>query len=246
VTRAAFVLLSMLVYAHAPAAPMQFDRFVASFVLKAFGTTVGRSEWRLVPIENDQFLWESRSETVGAGALIRDVYITERSESEVYDHSFRPLVYRYDRYARNATRNVEVKFDWNDSIVLNTAEGHTWRMSVPAGTLDKLNYLLALMRDLSDGKRSMQYTIADGGQLKRYDLRAVGTETLDTALGTMKTLKIRRLRHEDDREATLWCAPSLGYLPVKLENRDRDGRLVSMYIESIEGMPPTVVKKPGG
>jgi hypothetical protein len=244
-TRAGFVLLSMLVGALAPAAPMQFDRFVASFVLKAFGTTVGRSEWRLVPTENDQFLWESRSETAGAGALIRNVYVTERSESQVHGDSFRPLVYRYDRYARNANRKVQVTFDWNDGIVLNTAGGHTWRMSVPVGTLDKLNYLLALMRDLADGKRSMQYTIADGGRLKNYDLRAIGRETLETALGTLETLKIRRLRHADDREATLWCAPALGFLPVKLEHRDRDGRLVSMYIESIEGMPPTVVKGPG-
>lgn len=244
--RAAFVLLLMLACAVTPAAPMQFDRFVANFVLKAFGTTVGRSEWRLVPIENDQFLWESRSETAGAGALIRDVYVIERSESEIVDHTFRPLIYSYDRYGRNATRNVEVAFDWNEGIVHNTAEGHTWRMSVPAGTFDKLNYLLALMRDLADGKRNMQYTIADGGRLKRYDMRAVGAETLDTALGTLETLKIRRQRHRDDREASLWCAPALGYLPVKLEHRDRDGRLVSMYIESIEGMPPTVARKPGG
>jgi len=246
VTRAAIALLLILPCAICAAAPVRMDRFVASFVLKAFGTTVGRSEWRLVPLEKEQFLWESRSETAGAGALIRDVYIIERSESEVFGQSFRPLVYHYDRYAKNATRNVQVVFDWENGVALNTAKEHTWRMSVPPGTLDKLNYLLALMRDLADGKRGMKYTIADGGRLKVYDMREAGTETLETALGTLKTLKIRRLRHPDYGEATLWCASALGFLPVKLENRDRDGRLVSMYIESIEGTPPTVIKGPGG
>jgi hypothetical protein len=77
-------------------------------------------------------------------------------------------------------------------------------------------------------------------------MREMGVETLETALGTLKTLKIRRLRDQDDGEATLWCASALGFLPVKLEHRDRDGRLVSMYIQSIEGMPPTVNKRPGG
>ena len=100
--RAALFVLSMFACVPAPAAPMHFDRFVASFVLEIFGTTVGRTEWRLIPTESNQFLWESRSETVGAGALIRDVYVTERSESEVHGNAFRPLVYRYDRYARNA------------------------------------------------------------------------------------------------------------------------------------------------
>jgi hypothetical protein len=92
----------------------------------------------------------------------------------------------------------------------------------------------------------MRYTIADGGRLKTYDMRETGTEVLETALGTLKTLKIQRLRDPDYGEATLWCASALGYLPVKLEHRDRDGMLISMFIQSIEGMPPTVVKRPGG
>jgi len=229
-----------------PAADLEIDRFVANFVLKAFGTTVGRSEWRLVPTEDRQFLWESRSETAGAGALIRDVYITERSEAEIHGRSFRPLEYQYDRYGKNTTRNIRVTFDWQNEVVFNTAEGHTWRMPLPSGTLDKLSYLLALMGDLSDGKRTMRYTIADGGRLKTYEMREAGTETLDTALGTLETLRIRRVRHADYGEATLWCAPALGFLPVKLENRDRDGRLVSMYIQSIEGLPPTLTRPPGG
>ena len=243
--RAALTLLLILGCQICPAATLQLDHFVASFVLKAFGTTVGRSEWRLVPTEDRQFLWESRSETAGAGALLRDVYVTERSQSEIHGRSFRPLEYHYDRQGENATRNVRVTFDWQSGVVLNTAKGHTWRMSLPPGTLDKLSYLLALMGDLADGKRSMRYTIADGGRLKTYDMREAGTETLDTALGTLETLKIRRLR-ADHGEAMLWCAPALGFLPVKLENRDRDGRLVSMYIQSIEGRPPTGIRRPGG
>ena len=245
-TRAAIVLLLMFACAFASAAPMRFDRFVANFVLKAFGTTVGRSEWRLLPLENNRFLWESRSRSAGAGALFHDVTVTERSESELFGPSFRPIAYHYDRYAGTTGRKVQVIFDWRDGVALNTAKGHTWRMPVQAGTLDKLNYLLALMGDLAAGKRSMQYTIADGGRVKRYDMRVLGTETLETALGTLETLKIRRLRHAAYGEATLWCAPALGYLPVKLEHRDRDGRLVSMYIVSIEGMPPTVMATPGG
>lgn len=239
---AVLVLLSMLACPVSSAEPMRLDRFVASFVLKAFGTTVGRSTWRLVPGDNDQFVWESTSESAGAGALIRDVYVTERSRSELFGQSFRPLLYQYDRHGRNATRSVRVVFAWSDGIVLNTAAGHTWRMSLPAGTFDKLNYLLALMRDLADGKRNMQYTIADGGRLKRYDLRAIGTETLETSIGALETLKIQRTRQRDEGHATLWCAPALGYLPVKLEQRDGDGRLVSMYIESIEGLPPSATR----
>lgn len=244
--RAACVLALCFVSGVCSAAELQLEGFTASYVLTAFGATVGRTQWRLVPADDGLFLWESRSETAGAGALIRDVYITERSESELHGQGFRPLVYHYVRYDDNTERDVEVSFDWEHGVVFNTAEEHTWRMSVPPGTLDKLNYLLALMRDLAAGKRDMRYTIADGGRLKTYDMRAAGTETLETALGTLQTVKIQRLRDRDDGEAILWCASALGFLPVKLEHRDRDGRLVSMHIQSIEGLPPTVIKTPGG
>lgn len=245
-TRAALTLLVTIACQIIPAASQGFDRFEASFVLEAFGTTVGRSEWRLVPVGDAEFVWESRSEAAGAGALFHDGYVTERSRAELYGRAFRPLEYRYDRIAEDATRTVRVRFDWQNGVALNTAEGHTWRMPLPQGTLDKLSYLLALMGDLSAGKRRLRYTIADGGRLKTYDMREAGTETLETALGTFETLRIRRLRRADYGEAILWCAPALGYLPVKLENRDRDGRLVSMHIQSIEGSPPTLTRRPGG
>ena len=239
--RAAALLLSMLACSvPPPALSLDLEGFAASYVLVAFGTTVGRSEWRLVPIADDRFIWESRSESTGPVALIHDVDVTERSESELHGASFRPLLYQYDRHGESAARNVRVAFDWSDGIVENTVGGHSWRMPVPAGTLDKLSYLLALMQDLADGRSSMHYSIADGGRLKRYALRSVGTETLETALGTLETVIIERQRHSDDRQATLWCAPALGYLPVKLAHRDGEGRLVSMHIESIEGMPPTL------
>ena len=238
--RAAVLLGSVLAcIVPMPAAPLDLEAFTASYALEAFGTTVGRSEWRLTPMSENRFVWESRSESTGAVALIHDVDVTERSTSELHGASFRPLLYQYDRHGENAARNVRVTFDWSDGIALNTVGGHTWRMPVPAGTLDKLSYLLALMQDLADGRRSMQYPIADGGRLKRYRLHAVGAETLETSLGRLETVKVERLRHSDDRRATLWCAPTLGYLPVKLEHRDGEGRLVSMRIESIDGRPPT-------
>lgn len=238
--RIAVVMLSMLAcIVPPPALPFNLDAFSASYVLVAFGTTVGRSEWRLVPMTDDFFLWESRSESTGPVALVHDVDVTERSEAELHGGSFRPLLYEYDRHGENAARNVRVAFDWSDGMVLNTVGGHTWSMSVPDGTLDKLSYLLALMQDLADGRRSMQYPVADGGRLKRYQLHAIGTETLETSLGSLETVIVHRLRHSDDRLAILWCAPTLGYLPVKLEHRDGEGRLVSMHIESIQGLPPT-------
>ena len=60
--------------------------------------------------------------------------------------------------------------------------------------MDKFNYMLALMRDLSRGKRRVEYPIADGGRLRRYVLASIGEERIETALGTFDAIVVRRER----------------------------------------------------
>jgi hypothetical protein len=235
--RSVVALILILLAPASPGAPQFPDHFAAHFVLKAFGATVGEGEWRLKPSQNGRFVWEAHARTAGIALLFRDVKISETSQSEYFEQSFRPLMYRYDRTGDNKAETAEVSFDWHKGIARNTVKGKTWQMPVPVGTLDKITYLLAMMSDLSAGKRTMRYTIADGGKLKVYDMRELGTETLDTPLGSLETLKMERHRR-DGRETTLWCAPALGFLPVKVMHREREGWSVTMYVERLEGRPP--------
>lgn len=241
------VLLMLVLSAPARPQPALPHRFAADFELEAFGALIGRSTWRLAPAgdaarsseENERYVWEARSETAGIAALIRDVTITERSEWEYHGESVRPIVYRYDRVGGNEPRKAEIRFDWENGFARNTVEGETWRMPIPEGTLDKIAYLLELMRDLAAGERDIRYNIADGGRLKVYDMREAGTEQIDTGIGRLETLKVRRHR-EGERETVIWCAPALHFLPVKVQHREKDGTVVTMQIRELRGMglPP--------
>ncbi|HSS65950.1 MAG TPA: DUF3108 domain-containing protein, partial [Gammaproteobacteria bacterium] len=112
--------------------------------------------------------------------------------------------------------------------------GRTSRMSVPVDTLDKLGYMLVLMEDLKAGKRSVRYHIADGkNRMKVYKLKVVGEERMTTALGTVGVLKIVRERKDDDRETTIWVAPELDFMPVRIEHRERDDESVTISIRSL-------------
>ena len=130
-------------------------------------------------------------------------------------------------------RRVSIRFDWTKGVAYNTSRGETWTLEVKPGTLDKLLYFLALMRDLADGSNNLEYTFTDGGKVKTYHLEVLGHETLDTPLGSLDTVKVR---HEsNERETTLWCAPALHYLPVRVEHLEK-GQVVSMQISSVDGL----------
>ena len=213
------------------------ERFEATFALEAKGATIARTRWSLSPGAGGGYVYESRTEPVGMFALIRDDVIVERSEWEYAGEWLRPLAYRYERTGRKA-REVGIAFDWEARIARHDSPAGPWVMEVPPGVMamDKLGYLLALMHDLGHGGRGMEYTIADGGKLKRYTLTGIGDERIETALGAFDTVVVRRERENATRETTLWCASALGFLPVKIVHRERDGTVLSLHIESLSGI----------
>jgi len=201
--------------------------------------TVGITEWRLTATDPGHYLYESRREPRGVLALLRGDIIVERSEGlrDARD-ALRPLHYRYRRSGGSKDRKLSIDFAWNTATENILARGDRWRLSVPEGTLDKLIYVLALMRDLATGRTDLEYTIADGGKLKHYRFRRDGRERIETALGNYQTVRLQRIHHTNTtRATTLWFAPSLSYLPVRINHRDRHGTRISLGIEALTGIP---------
>lgn len=227
-------VLALLCIPRAQAAQHLPPVFLAEYSLHALGTKVGRTQWQS---RDDQGIrvFEAKTEPSGLYALIRSETIHERSRLRIEGESLIPLTYRYQRRGGKRDRFVEVDFNWAKKRVRNTAKGQSWEMQVPLGTLDKFSYLLALMRDLELGRSTLQYDIADGGHLKRYDIAILGREVLETPLGALETVKVRR-KNRKSRITTLWCATQLHHLPVKIEHSEKDGTSVSLKIQEVEGL----------
>ena len=103
------------------------------------------------------------------------------------------------------------------------------------GMLDKLLYQYSIMQDLKQGKSKLRYVIADGGKEKIYIFETQGEEFIDTPIGKLRTIKLKRQRQDSDRQSIFWSAPDIGYLPVKLEITE-DGKKTIIIINSLKGL----------
>ena len=219
------------------AGPALPERFTASYVLSAQGLDIGKTRWTLQPDGDGRFAYHSRSETIGLARLLRDETVEERSVWRFGDGgAVQPLRYTYSRTGRRE-REVEVDFDWQQGRVFNTLNGHTWSMPLEAGMLDKLVYLLALMNDLAHDVRETRYAVADGGKVKTYLMSVVDRERVDTVLGSLDAVVVRRTREDEERVTLIWCAPALGYLPVLVEHREK-GEQVRLTLQQLDGLAP--------
>ncbi len=110
-------------------------------------------------------------------------------------------------------------------------KGETEEIPLSEKLYAPLSYQFAMRQDLLDGRRELAYPVVRRGRLKEYRYLIQGEEILDTPLGELQTLKLKRDRDSSDRETYLWVAVNLDYLPVKLHQQE-DGEDYEMLIES--------------
>lgn len=146
----------------------------------------------------------------------------------------RPLEYRYERRGLGRDRTAKLDFDWDKGKVTNNVQDKPWKMAIEPGVLDKLSFQIQLQRDLIAGKHEgLSYDIADGGKIKHYKFEIVGEEVLDTPLGKVDTVKVKRSRKDDDRITYAWMAPKYQYLLVRMQ-QEEGGDVYTIYIHESE------------
>lgn len=196
---------------------------------------IGENQRTLSTGKDGRYVYESVARATGWVAWMFKDEVVERSTWTYADSHIRPLEYIYDRSRGRTQRRVRLAFDWERKLVTNTIGKDAWRMPIPEGAQDKLVYQLSLMRDMQRPNRpSLTYRIADGGTLKTYQFAVLGEEDISTPLGKLRTIKIERIN--DKRDTTVWLAPRLQYLPVRIRQTDKDGSELSMQLKSLAGL----------
>lgn len=147
-----------------------------------------------------------------------------------------PITYHYQRsgWAVN-DRSATLEFNWQKRKVLNDVQGFPWSMDIPHNAIDKLGYQLQIKLDLMAGKQDLVYQVADGGYLKEFRFNIKGEETIDTELGEVTAVVVKKVRSEAvQRDSTLWFAKEWDYLLVKLIQIESDGERYEINIRRVE------------
>ncbi|MFT4729724.1 MAG: hypothetical protein ACI9UN_004245 [Granulosicoccus sp.] len=137
-----------------------------------------------------------------------------------------PQTYRF-RQDKEKRRAVDVTFDWDNKTLEHTYRGNNMTEAFTDPILDRLTVTLLIMNALRHDFQNAELPIFDTDKIKAVEFVYTGPETLKTRLGDIETVRvINRNATGGSRETTTWFAPSLDYLPVKIEHRKR-GDLVA-------------------
>lgn len=113
-------------------------------------------------------------------------------------------------------------------------------LAIEPDHLGPISYQLQLRSDLKNEKPTLSYQVMARGRVKTYQFELLKEESIDTGVGKIHTLKLRRVRNDKKKRETLfWVAPDLDYLIVKITQREQDGKHYELLLESasIAGQP---------
>jgi len=212
------------------------NKFSVEYVLKSGLFTIGKTRRTLTPQGNGLYAFESYTWPAGILSIFYKGDVTERSLWKYQNKMAVPIQYSYIDTNKKSKRDIKLSFDWENKKVTNTINDKPWNMKIKDGTQDKLLYQISIMLDLANNPhiKKLQYTVADGGKLKFYDAKVEKKETIKTPAGQFETLMITR--DDGKRVTSLWCAPSLSYLPVRIEHYKKGETKLNAYLTKFSGL----------
>lgn len=223
-------LLLLIFQAGAVQSDALIKPFQAGYQLSRNGLPFGRVEVRFQLDRQGRYHYSAKTRPNKLTALLHNQSVTEISQGRLDRDQLIPQHYSYRKDSSDGSRTIRLSFDWQQRRVTTHTNGSPWSMPIPLGGQDKLSQQLAIQIALIEGHDSISFDVADGGRLKQYHYKKEETEKLQTPLGKLTTIRVKRSK-QSSADYTIWFAPSLNYLPVRFERKQPDGVFAMKLLE---------------
>lgn len=198
--------------------------FTAQYDIRFSGLS-GEAVTSLVRNANGIFVLENRVSAKGLARLIRSGDAVDRSEFVIENDNLVPISFESDDGSRKNKRGNTITFDWKEHSASTEYKGEIQTLKLEAGTLDRQLMQLAMMSDLTDGQTEVTYNVVDRMDIKIYSIAVVAEERIEVPAGNYDVVRVERINPGSSRSTIFWCAPSLDYLTIKMEQL-KDGKSI--------------------
>ncbi len=192
--------------------------------------------FQLLP-NNKQYKLKSLIQAKGlASLLIPD--LLQISEGNLTQSGLQPEHYLY-QFGNKANKTFNAYFDWrNQQLSLHSANGDQL-LNLPSGTQDLLSFMYQFM--FVAPMQSMHLSITNGKKIGSYDYSFEGEEIIATKIGDINTMHLMRIGAESEKKTELWLALDYQYVPVKIRETEKKGKVYELLMTSLKTETPVAV-----
>jgi len=229
---AAALLFVALVTSQSTARADDLKPFEASYAWSWHGMTVAVSSVKLEK-RGDTWVYASKSSPRGLGKMFSERPV-QKSTLRVTEKGVLPLSYEADDGTSSTKRDANVQFDWEHNRVTGAYEDVKVDMPLQPGIQDDLSVQIALMVELLAGREPAQFQMIDKNTVREYRYTREAEESVSTPFGKIETIVYRSQKTGSPRVTRFWCAPSRGYIPMRVEQKKDDDVQWTMQVQSVK------------
>ena len=153
--------------------------------------------------------------------------LQEISQFTWQDNVIQPQQYKYLRTGLFDEPDRHQVFDWQNKKVTDIAQKKDFPNEWHDQIQDNLSYNLQAAIDLKAGKTQFNYPVFDRKRVKDFRFQLVGFESLNSKVGTLRTVKVEQVEPNKKKNKTktyIWFAKDYDYILVRLKQEKKDGQ----------------------
>ena len=190
----------------------------------------GKSSYSL-HLKDDIYFFEIKSQTDGLFKIKKDDRL-EQSSYRINDRVVLPIKYEYIRDSRSKQEHIITNFD-GESHAYTLNKGIKKDHSNENNYLDRLSVQIAFQEDMKKGIFESSYNVIDKGRARQYIYTVHSNDVLDTILGDINTIVIKRVIANNKRSTLTWYAVDHDYIPVKIQQYRKESLKFTVYLEQV-------------
>ena len=185
---------------------------------------------RTLELDGQQYILENTMEVRVAG--IRLGTIEETSRFSWIEGNLQPDAYGYSQ-SGVVSKTERVRFDWENNIAVSTEDDDSWEHTLFPEVVDKLSYQLLLRQVLQHTESTeVEFQVIDTDEIETHLYRVSGSELTETALGSLNTVKVERIREgNSNRSTTFWLASEWNMLLIRFLQTDSSGSKTELLLK---------------
>ncbi|HWG75200.1 MAG TPA: DUF3108 domain-containing protein [Steroidobacteraceae bacterium] len=212
----------------------QLQPFQASYLWYWHGAAIAFSRLKLTHQSDDLWLYSSATRPRGIGRLY-PLRPNLQSLMRITPEHVLPLHFKVTGSGRS--HDSDVSFDWQSLRATGVYDGTHIDEPIRPGAQDDLSVQIAMLTNLLAGRTPDRVMEIDKDGVREYDYEREGDETLDTAIGRIDTTIYASHHPGSPRTTRFWCAPSMGYIPLQVQQRREEKVEWTMKIRSLAQAP---------
>ena len=165
----------------------------------------------------DVYSFELITEPTGFWKVITKGSVIERSRFVIENDQLKTYDYHLIDTIRKKSRESESEFNWSTSKITGYYKDRDIDIPLEGKTLSRIVLQLQIMHDQEKQIASTDYLILDKDALKKITVfpEEFITET-SVPFGKFQTIKISHQSENSERLNSLWLAPELNFIPIKI------------------------------